>query len=92
MKKKVLSQINTLAKHIIASENDIDIAKTKITLIQLYEKLSVLEFLKTSVETDFEKRDSQAIDSKSFREKNWFQDPKPVPQPQHEESLVEPLM
>ena len=44
MKKKVLSQINALAKSIIASENDIDIIKTKHTLIQLYEKLTVLEF------------------------------------------------
>jgi len=91
MKKKVLSQINTLAKSIIASEN-IDIVKTKNTLIRLYEKLSVLEFLETSVETEFEKPEESATDSKTYREENWFQDPMPVPQPQHEDSLVEPLM
>jgi hypothetical protein len=92
MKKKVLSQINALAKSIIASENDIDIIKTKHTLIQLYEKLTVLEFLKTSVKTKFEKPKRSATDSKTYREQNWFQDPDPVPQPSHEDVLVEPLM
>jgi hypothetical protein len=91
MKKKVLTQINTLAKSIIASEN-IDIAMAKNTIIRLYEKLSVLEFLETSVEAEFDKPETAAIDSKTYREKNWFQDPEPVPQPQHEDALVEPLM
>jgi len=91
MKKKVLSQINALAKSIIASEN-LDIAQTKQTLIYLYEKLSVIEFLETSVETKFENSEKQAIDSKTYREENWFQDPEPVPQPQHEDVLAEPLM
>jgi len=92
MKKKVLSQINALAKSIIASESDIDIIKTKHTLIQLYEKLTVLEFLKTSVKTKFKKPKRSATDSKTYREQNWFQDPDPVPQPSHEDALVEPLM
>ena len=92
MKKKVLSQINALAKSIIASESDIDIIKTKHTLIQLYEKLTVLEFLKTSVKTKFKKPKRSATDSKTYREQNWFQDPDPVPQPSHEDVLVEPLM
>ena len=92
MKKKVLSQINALAKSIIASESDIDIIKTKHTLIQLYEKLTVLEFLKTSVKTKFKKPKRSATDSKTYREQNWFQDPDPVPQPSHEDALAEPLM
>ena len=92
MKKKVLSQINTLAKSIIASENEIDITKTKNSLIQLYEKLTVLEFLKSSVETEFDKPERPATDSKTYREQNWFQDPDPVPQPTHQDDLVEPLM
>ncbi len=91
MKKKVLSQINALAKSIIASEN-LDVAQTKKTLIHLYEKLSVIEFLENSIETKYERIESQAIDSKAYREKNWFQEPEPVPQPQHEDVLVEPLM
>ena len=92
MKKKVITQINTLAKRIITSENDIDIAEIKNSLIQLYEKLSVLEFLETSVETEFEKPERAAIDSKTYREENWFKEPDPVPQPSHEDALVEPLM
>ncbi len=92
MKKKVLSQINTLAQRIIASENDLDISQTKNTLIQLYEKLSVLEFLETSVETEFKKPERPAIDSKTYREENWFKEPEAVPQSPHEEALVEPLM
>jgi len=92
MKKKVLSQINTLAQRIVDSENNIDIAKTKNTLIQLYEKLSVLEFLETSVETEFKKPERPATDSKTYREENWFKEPEAVPQPSHEESLVAPLM
>ena len=92
MKKKVLTQINTLAKRIITSENDIDVSEIKNSLIQLYEKLTVLEFLETSVETEFKKPERPAIDSKTYREENWFKEPDPVPQPQHEDSLVEPLM
>ena len=92
MKKKVLSQINALAKSIIALENDIDIIKTKHKLIQLYENLTVLEFLKSGEETKFEKPKKPATDSKTYREQNWFQDPDPVPQPSHEDALVEPLM
>jgi len=92
MKKKVLSQINTLAQRIITSENELEIVQIKNTLIQLYEKLTVLEFLETSVETEFKKPERPAIDSKTYREENWFKEPEAVPQPQHEEDLVEPLM
>ena len=45
MKKKVLSQINAIAQSIVNSENEIDITKLKNSLIQLYEKLTILEFL-----------------------------------------------
>jgi len=92
MKKKVLSQINTLAQRIITSGNELDIVQIKNTLIQLYEKLSVLEFLETSVETEFKKPERPAIDSKTYREENWFKEPEAVPEPPYEEELVEPLM
>jgi len=92
MKKKVLSQINALAKDIILAENDIDIIKTKNTLMHLYEKLTVLEFLNTSLKTEFDKPEQPAIDSKTYREENWFKEPEAVPQPPYEEELVAPLM
>ena len=72
MKKKVLSQINAIAQSIVNSENEIDITKLKNSLIQLYEKLTILEFLESSVETEFEKPERSATDSKTYREQNWF--------------------
>jgi hypothetical protein len=84
MKKKVLSQINAIAQGIVSSENEIDISKLKNELLQLYEKLTILEFLESSVETEFEKPER-------YREQNWFKEPDPVPQNPHEEELVEPL-
>jgi hypothetical protein len=91
MKKKVLSQINAIAQGIVSSENEIDISKLKNELLQLYEKLTILEFLESSVETEFEKPERTATDSKTYREQNWFKEPDPVPQNPHEEELVEPL-
>ena len=91
MKKKVLSQINEIAQGIVSSENEIDISKLKNELLQLYEKLTILEFLESSVETEFEKPERTATDSKTYREQNWFKEPDPVPQNPHEEELVEPL-
>lgn len=91
MKKKVLSQINAIAQGIVNSENEIDITKLKNSLIQLYEKLTILEFLESSVETEFEKPERPATDSKTYREQNWFKEPDPVPQSPHKEELVEPL-
>ena len=91
MKKNVLSQINAIAQGIVSSENEIDISKLKNELLQLYEKLTILEFLESSVETEFEKPERTATDSKTYREQNWFKEPDPVPQNPHEEELVEPL-
>ena len=91
MKKKVISQINAIAQGIVSSENEIDISKLKNELLQLYEKLTILEFLESSVETEFEKPERTATDSKTYREQNWFKEPDPVPQNPHEEELVEPL-
>ena len=91
MKKKVLTQINAIAQGIVNSENEIDITKLKNSLMQLYEKLTILEFLESSVETEFEKPERSATDSKTYREQNWFKEPDPVPQSPHKEELVEPL-
>ena len=91
MKKKVISQINAIAQGIVNSENEIDITKLKNSLMQLYEKLTILEFLESSVETEFEKPERFATDSKTYREQNWFKEPDPVPQSPHKEELIEPL-
>ena len=91
MKKKVLSQIKAIAQGIVSSENEIDITKLKNSLMQLHEKLTILEFIESSVETEFEKPERTATDSKTYREQNWFKEPDPVPQTPHKEELVEPL-
>ena len=61
--------------------------KVKQAIRLIYEKLTVLEYLEGQLEGG-----SQSYDSKSFREQNWFVEPEPVPQPEHKEELVEPLM
>ena len=91
MKKKVLSQIKAIAQRIVSSENETDTTKLKNSLMQLHEKLTILEFLESSVETEFEKPERNATDSKTYREQNWFKEPDPVPQTPHKEELVEPL-
>jgi len=92
MKKKIRLQINALAKKIIVEGNEIKSSSLKGLVLKLYEKITILEFLESTNETESESIDRDAIDSKSYREENWFQDPKPVPQSQYEDELAEPLM
>ncbi len=51
-----------------------------------------LNILKINCEEDSEEPITESLDSKSFREENWFTEPEPVPQPEHKEDLIEPLM
>jgi len=92
MKKNVRLQINALAKKIIVEGDDLKTSSLKVLVLKLYEKLTILEYLETpsDIEPEVQKKDS--LDSKTYREENWFQDPEPVPQPQEEDELVEPLM
>ncbi len=92
MKKKVRLQINALAKKIIVDGNELNTRSLKGLVLKLYEKITILEYLESSNESDLESLDRDAIDSKTYREENWFQDPKPVPQSQYEDELAEPLM
>ncbi len=92
MKKNVRSQINALANNIIVEGNNIDTRSMKEMLMQLYDKLTQLEFLESQEKNIEGIPERKALDSKTYREENWFQDPKPVPQPQHSDELVEPLM
>lgn len=52
----------------------------------------MLEYLEKQLDGDYEEEQEESLDSKSFREENWFTEPEPVPQPQHKEALIEPLM
>lgn len=92
MKKKIRSEITKLARQLIAEEASFDAARFKLRVGQLYEQLTVLNYLETQVEDTLGAEEPQSLDSKSFREENWFTEPVPVPQSQHKDELIEPLM
>ncbi len=92
MKKKLREQISGLAKQLIEEEKTFNAASVKGLVIELYEKLAVLEYLENQIGEPSEEPLAESLDSKSFREENWFTEPEPVPQPEHKEDLIEPLM
>lgn len=92
MKKKLREQITALAKQLIEEEKTFKTASVKELMGELYEKLTVLEYLEKQLEDDSEDQITDSMDSKSFREENWFTEPVPVPQPEDREDLIEPLM
>jgi hypothetical protein len=92
MKKKIREQIKVLAKQLIEEKKTFKTATVKRLLGELYEKLTVLEYLENQLDDDSEEPAATSLDSKSFREENWFTEPEPVPQPDHKEDLIEPLM
>ncbi|MAP80577.1 MAG: hypothetical protein CL526_05760 [Aequorivita sp.] len=92
MKKKVREQIAKLAKQLSEEEKSFNTSNIKGLVGELYEKLSVLEYLENQIESSAEDTLPTSLDSKSFREENWFKEPEPVPQPEHQDDLIEPLM
>ncbi|OAB80294.1 hypothetical protein [Cochleicola gelatinilyticus] len=96
MKKKLRADIQMLAQQILSEEKQFDTASLKKVTANIYERLSILDFLETQIEgaenTQKVDKNEASLDSKSFREENWFTEPEPVPQPQHQDDLIEPLM
>lgn len=92
MKNKIRKDIVGLAEKIIKNSTGFDVTSMKNVVGSLYEKLSVLEYLEAQIEDSSVFDKSQSLDSKSFREENWFTEPEPLPQSGHKEDLVEPLM
>jgi len=92
MKNKIRLEIVGLAEQMIRDSTTFDVPSMKNVVRSLYDKLAVLEYLESQLEdvSGFDK--SQSLDSKSFREENWFTEPEPLPQSGHLEDLVEPLM
>lgn len=89
MKKKLREQIQVLVEKLSEEEKQFDTSSIKKTVGKLYEKLAILEYMEHQIDADGVET---SFDSKSFREQNWFKEPEPVPQPEHEDDLVEPLM
>ncbi len=92
MKKKLREQVKALAQKIIEEESTFKTGTIKSLVGELYEKITVLEFLENQIEEAPEKSTEESLDSKSFREENWFTEPEPLPQPENTEDLIEPLM
>jgi hypothetical protein len=93
MKKEIQEKIKAVAKQLLSENKTETTSAIKKRVAALYADLSVLEFLESQIgpsETSSAETDSK--DSKSYREENWFVEPEPVPQPQHKDELVEPLM
>ncbi len=93
MKKKLRLQIKDLAAQILSENSENNTRKMKEIARELYEKLTVLEYVEVQLlgEGD-EETSQQSLDSKSYRENNWFKEPEPVPQPEHKEELIEPVI
>ncbi|HLW30751.1 MAG TPA: hypothetical protein VKX40_00715 [Aequorivita sp.] len=92
MKKKLREQLNTLAKQLLEEEKTFKTASIKRIVSEIYEKLTVLEYLENQIEESLDTHSEESLDSKSFREENWFTEPEPVPQPDHKDDLAEPLI
>lgn len=91
MKKQLQKQLVELAQEITGNLEPLNIGKMKEEARQLYEKLSVLEYLESQIEgKETLKKQEESLDSKSFREQNWFKDPSPLPEPEIKEELIEP--
>jgi hypothetical protein len=89
MKQKIRSEITKLAKQLILEEASFDTSKLKLKIGELYEQLVVLDYLESEDDVTTSNK-SEALDSKSFREENWFTEPEPLPQSKHKEELIEP--
>jgi hypothetical protein len=92
MKNKIRLDIVGLAEQIIKDGTSFDVTSMKNAARSLYDKLAVLQYLESQLEDVSVVDKFQSLDSKSFREENWFTEPEPLPQSGHKEDLVEPLM
>jgi len=95
MKKKVEEQLKNLAKKISDSSEYKNVSSLKNAAKELYERLVVLESIEEHLQGEKQKplyEDSEAMDSKSYREDNWFKEPKPVEKPDNVEEIAEPLI
>lgn len=87
MKKKLQTEIAELANELIAATEPFNVSTIKQKIQHIYDKLVVLQYLEGQLEDA-----DESVDSKSFREQNWFVEPEPLPQPELKEEIVEPVM
>jgi len=90
MKKKVQLQLKDLAEKILEAEDYKSLSELKHAVRALYERLSVLEYLELQLSDSEVPRFEESMDSKSFREQNWFKEPQPLPEPALKDEIIEP--
>ena len=91
MKKKLQEELKELAMRLQGDLKAGDVSNIKQMVLDILDRLTVLEYLEGQIDAG-DPTIGQSYDSKSFREQNWFVEPEPVPQPEHKEDIVEPLM
>jgi hypothetical protein len=94
MKKSILTELRALAQEILDNQEGKNIASLKERTLALYDRLAALSYLESEVGENQESQidDDESLDSKSYRELNWFKDPKPVQKSEHQQELTEPLI
>jgi hypothetical protein len=92
MKKQLHQEIQQLAKDLIALDENFDTVELQKRVAELFEQLAVLRYFEKQVSGIPNVAKPMALDSKSYREENWFKEPEPIPASGHKEDLVEPLM
>lgn len=95
MKKQLQKELLDLANEILQQKTKLNTAEMKQKTANILERLTVLDYLERQIggtTPSAEAKEGDSFDSKSYKEQNWFTEPEPIPQPQHKEDLVEPLM
>jgi len=92
MKEEIKKQLQLIAKQLLAEDVSMRIGPLKSEVSKLYDKLVQLEYLESLIQGSDHPKMEESLDSKSFRERNWFVEPKPVPQTPHQEDLAEPAI
>jgi hypothetical protein len=92
MKKTLRLEIEKLAKQLLIANADFNVAQMKSAVGKLYETLIVLNHLSPKTGASPREEETDSLDSKSYREENWFKEPEPFPKSDHKDDLVEPLI
>ncbi len=92
MKEEIKKQLQSIAKQLLDEDVSVQVSHLKVEVSKLYDKLVQLEYLESLIQGAATPKMEESLDSKSFRERNWFVEPKPVPQSPHQEDLAEPAI
>jgi len=95
MKKTMHAELIALAEQILNSNSSHSASDLKEKARELYERLTILSHLEQQIGIDpltTPIAGNESLDSKSYREENWFKEPQPVEKPAHQDDIAEPLI